>query len=369
MTKWVNTSTGVPIAVDFTTTGGLGTPIVIDTAAHGAYYLTALEVVQAIKSGGLITARNITMTGNVSWTVSFDGSADVTAVGTIQPGVVTLAMQANMATASVIYRKTAGAGAPEVQTLATLKTDLGLTGTNSGDQTSIVGISGTLAQFNTACTDADFVPTGLITASGLTMATASLVYRKTAATGAAEVNTLATLKTDLSLDGANSGNSYKTIHHAGGSHIAGRVAGTYFLGYGDALGVTGTGTLYPAAIIYIAAADFPTVNSVAPKLRVRANLLVNDVAPTGNYTIALHPVTRPAASGAAGVLIITVGAAVASSAATIITAPAADSSNTTVGADFALPADGYYVLGVVTTATVAVSSLVHINAFLQQRNA
>lgn len=31
-----------------------------------------------------------------------------------------------------------------------------LSGTNTGDQTSIVGITGTLAQFNTACTDADF---------------------------------------------------------------------------------------------------------------------------------------------------------------------------------------------------------------------
>lgn len=46
-----------------------------------------------------------------------------------------LAKLANMATASLIYRKTAGTGAPEVNSLATLKTDLGLTGTNSGDQT------------------------------------------------------------------------------------------------------------------------------------------------------------------------------------------------------------------------------------------
>jgi len=40
-----------------------------------------------------------------------------------------------------------------------------ITGTNTGDQTSIVGISGTIAQFNTACTDADFA-TGGGTASG-----------------------------------------------------------------------------------------------------------------------------------------------------------------------------------------------------------
>lgn len=56
-------------------------------------------------------------------------------VWTIDNGVVSLAKMANMATASLIYRKTAGTGAPEVNTLATLKTDLGLTGTNSGDQT------------------------------------------------------------------------------------------------------------------------------------------------------------------------------------------------------------------------------------------
>jgi hypothetical protein len=54
---------------------------------------------------------------------------------TIANGAVSLAKMANVATGTLFYRKTAGSGAPEVQTLATLKTDLGLTGTNSGDQT------------------------------------------------------------------------------------------------------------------------------------------------------------------------------------------------------------------------------------------
>ena len=116
----------------------------------------------------------LTMTGTVL-SASGAGVADadygditVSGVGTvwtIDPGVVTLAKMANMATSSLIYRKTAGAGAPEVNTLATLKTDLGLTGTNSGDQTSIVGITGTLAEFNTALTGADFA-TGGGTATG-----------------------------------------------------------------------------------------------------------------------------------------------------------------------------------------------------------
>lgn len=54
---------------------------------------------------------------------------------TIANSAVTLAKMADVATSTVFYRKTAGTGAPEVQTLATLKTDLGLTGTNSGDVT------------------------------------------------------------------------------------------------------------------------------------------------------------------------------------------------------------------------------------------
>ena len=72
-------------------------------------------------------------------------SGDVTSVAdgaqTIANKAVTLAKMADMATASLLYRKTAEAGAPEVNSLATLKTDLGLTGTNSGDNaanTSIV---------------------------------------------------------------------------------------------------------------------------------------------------------------------------------------------------------------------------------------
>lgn len=335
--KWINTAAGVPVATDFVTTNGQGSPLVINLATSGLYYLTAAGVVTSIASGG---SGAITTSGYT------------------------------MSTGTLLYRKTAGVGAIEEQTLATLKSDLLLTGTNSGDQTTIVGITGTIAQFNTACTDADFVPTGLATASGLTMATASVIYRKTAGTGALEVNTLATLKIDLGLDGTNSGNSYKTLFQAGGSHTAAQVAGTYGLpGGNSALVVSGAGSAYPLAIFRIEAADFPTVNSVTPKLRVRANLHCNDVAPTGNFSFGLFPVTRPATSGGAGVCIYTIGTLVTGSNATVIAAPAADSSNTTTSSDFALPADGYYVLAMTTSATIAASAHLHANAFLQQRNA
>jgi hypothetical protein len=53
-------------------------------------------------------------------------------------------------TGTIFYRKTAGTGAAETQLLATLKTDLGLTGTNSGDQTNITGNAGTATALQTA---------------------------------------------------------------------------------------------------------------------------------------------------------------------------------------------------------------------------
>ncbi len=62
----------------------------------------------------------------------------------------------SLATAANDFIVASGVGVFIKKTLAEAKTILGLTGTNSGDQTSIVGISGTIAQFNTACTDADF---------------------------------------------------------------------------------------------------------------------------------------------------------------------------------------------------------------------
>lgn len=160
--------------------------------------------------------------------------------------------------------------------------------------------------------------------------------------------------------------SYRTLMDSSASHTAARVAGTYWMGQGQPAGITGTGTLYPGNVMYIDPADYPAVNGLAAKLRVRATINANDVAPGGLFTVGLHPVTRPAASGGAGLVIYTVGAAVAGSTAAVT--PALDSQNNLVGADFAVPAAGFYVLGFVTAANVAASAHVHISATLQMRN-
>lgn len=161
--------------------------------------------------------------------------------------------------------------------------------------------------------------------------------------------------------------SYRTILDSTGSHIAGRVAGTYGMAQGNPLAISGTGTLYALNTIYIDSNDFPTVDGKAAKLRIRAQLYTNDVAPTGNLTVGLHPITRPGTSGGAGLNIFTIGAAVAGSTC-VFTTPAADGLHNQVGADFSLPANGHYVIGVVTTQTVATNSHIHISASVQMRN-
>jgi hypothetical protein len=119
------------------------------------------EVVLFSGTGGK-TIKRATGTG-VAHLTSGVLSASNIVTADITDANVTLAKMADVATGTVFYRKTASTGVPEVQTLATLKTDLGLTGTNSGDQTSIVGITGTKAQFDTAVSDGNILYVGDIT--------------------------------------------------------------------------------------------------------------------------------------------------------------------------------------------------------------
>lgn len=84
-----------------------------------------------ITLSSLINPQTITLSGDVSGT----GSTSISV--TIGNSTISLAKMANVATGTIFYRKSAGTGAPEVQTLATLKTDLGLTGTNSGARLSL----------------------------------------------------------------------------------------------------------------------------------------------------------------------------------------------------------------------------------------
>ena len=146
--------------------------------------------------------------------VSDGDKGDITVTGsgatwTVDNGVVTLAKMADMATSSLIYRKTAGTGAPEVNTLATLKTDLGLTGTNSGDQT--ITLTGNVTGSGTG-SFATTIAANVVANSMLSqVATATFKGRTTAGTGNVEDLTVAQAKTLLNLTGTNSGDQTITL--------------------------------------------------------------------------------------------------------------------------------------------------------------
>lgn len=178
-----------------------------------------------------------------------------------------------------------------------------------------------------------------------------------------------TLATPSNVTAIDNNSRYNTVLDIAGSHIAGKVAGTYALAYGDPLAVSGVGTLYPIGIIQITGSDYPMINGKSTKLRIRANLFTNDVAPTGNFTFGFYPITRPATSGGAGLCIFTLGTVVPGSNGATFTTPAADLQLTAISADFSLPADGFYCVGVVTTGTIAANAHVHVTAQLQMRNA
>lgn len=152
------TNPGLMSSASFTKLAGVATGATVnstDASLRDRSTHTGTQLASTISDFSTAVAATAAVTANTAKVTNATHTGEVTGdtALTITAGAVTLAKQANVATGTVFYRKTAATGSPEVQTLATLKTDLGLTGTNSGDQSAIVGITGTKAQFDTAVTD------------------------------------------------------------------------------------------------------------------------------------------------------------------------------------------------------------------------
>jgi hypothetical protein len=128
----------------------------------------------------LLARANHTGTQAASTISDFSTAADARVAAAV--GVTVQGLDTDLTTIAGLTATTdsfmqAKAGAWASRTVAQVKTDLGLTGTNSGDQTSIVGITGTKAQFDTAITDGDVVYVGdtATAASGIASATTVVV--------------------------------------------------------------------------------------------------------------------------------------------------------------------------------------------------
>lgn len=94
----------------------------------------AQDAVGAMVDSTLVYTDSTPLLSRAALTGDVTASAGSNAT-TIAANSVTLAKMADMATASFLGRNTAGTGDPEVLSIATAKTMLNLTGTNSGDQT------------------------------------------------------------------------------------------------------------------------------------------------------------------------------------------------------------------------------------------
>lgn len=146
---------------------------------------------------------------------------------------------------------------------------------------------------------------------------------------------------------------------------AAQAAGQYW--FTEAATLTSAGMLTPLAGFYVDSSDFPTVAGVTAKLLVRVQLYTNDVAPGSTFVVGLYPVTRPATSGGAGLLIYTPGTVVLNSTVTFTT-PAADAAAVLSTVEFAVPATGHYAFGFTSSAVIATNAHVHMQFQLQVHN-
>ena len=129
-------------------------------------------------------------------TAAQGGTAD-TALQSIASDSISMDMLADIATDTFLGRVTASTGTVEVLSNTQAKTALDLSGTNSGDQT--ITLTGDVTSSGTSSLVTTIADAAVSLAKMDDVATASVFYRKTSGTGAPEVNTLATLKTDLAV--------------------------------------------------------------------------------------------------------------------------------------------------------------------------
>lgn len=303
----------------------------------------------------------ITLTGDVT------GSGTGSFAATIAANSVTNTKLADVATSTIKGRVTAATGDPEDLSVAQVRTLLSI---NNVDNTSDANkpVSTAQATANTADRNrANHTGTQLAaTISDFSTAAQTATLATTISNG---VTTSAPNQNIVYDTLASLLSRFTTVSLQNSTIAAGAVVGLYSL-QPTTVTLTGVGVAAVPTIIDIKAADYPTVMGLTVKLRINAIVSTNDFAPGTTFTFGLYPVTRPAVSGGANVLIYDLGTVVTGSNGAQAVTPAADTSVSYYSSEFSLPSDGLYTIGLLTSvATVATSSRVHFSLELQMRYA
>lgn len=139
--------------------GAAGAPAFRSLVASDIPTLNQSTTGNAATATKLGTVRSITATGDMSWTVNFDGSGNATAAATIANNAVTLGKMATVSSGVLLGRGSSGTGNVEVLTLGTgLSISAGqLNATASGGSGGPIYASGTAASVTNSTTATDLV--------------------------------------------------------------------------------------------------------------------------------------------------------------------------------------------------------------------
>ncbi|MEX0992854.1 MAG: hypothetical protein WDZ37_02555 [Solirubrobacterales bacterium] len=138
---------------------------------------------------------------------------------------------------------------------------------------------------------------------------------------------------------------------------------TFAFGEDGCMKRSGTSYVTPnpgSAVFYFDGADY-AVSGKTTNFRIRATANTNATAGGQTWTVGMYPATNVA--GAADNLTYTLGAAVGNTVA--FASPGASTRNQGASTTFSAPANGWYVLGVASSAAMTTSSVTEFDATFQ----
>lgn len=162
--------------------------------------------------------------------------------------------------------------------------------------------------------------------------------------------------------------TYKALPRAVALITSAAGAGTYLLSFAGAptnITANTTGADPSLMIAYLDPTDF-NANARTTKLRIRAGVVTNSVAPAITFTVGLYPVSTLGGTAPAAPFIATLGTVISGSPVAVAS-PLSGTGTWVTGSDFNFPAAGPYVVAVVTSGAQTANATQYVFAFLEMR--